>query len=167
MFKSISTKFLFLFVIAALGLAACSKDKEEAPAASALSSNDTILRYIPADTPYVLASVEPLPDELMDKIEPRVDEILQSYQTVLREIVAAKQQEMSDEQRESEEAQRMAAVIDELAGLLSLEGLRGAGLGRDAAGAIYGNGLLPVVRFELTDGALFDAAGIFVHGDRL
>ena len=125
---------------------------------SALSSNDTILRYIPADTPYVLASVEPLPDELMDKIEPRVDEILQSYQTVLREIVAAKQQEMSDEQRESEEAQRMAAVIDELAGLLSLEGLRGAGLGRDAAGAIYGNGLLPVVRFELTDGALFDAA---------
>jgi hypothetical protein len=158
MFKSISTKLLFLMVFAALGLAACSKDKEPAPATSALSSNDTILRYVPADTPYVLASVEPIPDELMDKIEPRIDEILQSYQTVLREIVAAKKSEMSEEQLESEEAQRISAVIEELTGLLSMEGLRGAGLGRDAAGVIYGNGLLPVARFELTDGAMFDAA---------
>lgn len=158
MFKSFSTRLLFPIVVVALGLSACSKDEETAPAASVLSSNDTILRYIPADTPYVLVNVEPLPDELMDKIEPRVDEILQAYQTVLRETIAAKQAELSEEQRDSEEAKRVAAVIEELTGLLSMDGLRGAGLARNASGAIYGNGLLPVVRFELTDGALFDAA---------
>jgi hypothetical protein len=158
MFKSISLKFLFPLAIAALGLAACGKGDEPASSASVLSSNDTILRYVPADSPYVLANVEPFPDELMDKLEPRVDEILRSYQTVLRELVAAKQKELSEEDRESEDVQRASAVIEELAGLLSMDGLRGAGLGRDATAAIYGNGLLPVMRFDLTEGALFDAA---------
>jgi hypothetical protein len=158
MFKSISFKILFPLVIAALGLAACGKGDEPAPATSVLSSNDTILRHVPADSPYVLANVEPFPDEMMDKLEPRIDEILRSYQTVLRELVAAKQKELSEEERESEDAQRASAVIEELAGLLSMEGLRGAGLGRDATAAIYGNGLLPVMRFDLTEGALFDAA---------
>jgi hypothetical protein len=158
MFKTTSSKLLFPIVIAALGLAACDKSEDAAPVTSVLSSDDTILRYVPADTPYVLAHVEPLPDELMDKIEPRIDEILRSYQTVLREIVVLKQKELPEEKRDNEEAQRVVDVIEELTGLLSLEGLRGAGLDRDATAAVYGNGLLPVVRFELTDGSLFDAA---------
>lgn len=157
MFKSISIKLLLPIVVAALGIAACGKSEESAPT-SALSSNDTILRYIPADTPYVLASVEPLPDELLDKIEPKIDEVLQAYQVVLREVVAAKQRELPEAEQNSEQAQRVGAVIDELTSMLSLEELRGAGLGRDGTGAFYGNGLLPVIRFDLTDGALFDAA---------
>ena len=159
MFKSISTKLLIPIVVAAFALSACDKDKQEpSSAVSLLSSSDTILRYVPADTPYVIANVEPLPDELMDKLEPKIDDILQSYQVVLREVVAMKQGEFTEEQRESEDAKQAAAVIDELTTLLSIEGLRGAGIGRNATGAVYGNGLLPVIRFELTDGALFDAA---------
>ena len=157
MFKSISIKLLIPIAVAALALAACDKKEPTAPT-SLLSSNETILRYVPADTPYVIANVEPLPDELMDKLEPKIDDILQSYQVVLREIVAMKQAELTEEQRESEEAKKTAAVIDELTTLLSMEGLRGAGIGRDATAVVYGNGLLPVIRFELTDGALFDAA---------
>jgi hypothetical protein len=41
---------------------------------------------------------------------------------------------------------------------MSIEGLRGAGLERDSLVIIYGNGLLPVLRFEVSDGALFEAA---------
>ena len=158
MFNSFKAQLLLPITVAAFVVSACDKEKEPAPAASVLSSNDTVLQYVPADTPYVLASIESPPDELMDKLEPRIDEILRAYQTVLREMIAAKQQELPEEERESPEAQKLAAVVDELAGLLSMEGLRGAGLGREATGALYGNGLLPVIRFDLTDGALFDAA---------
>ena len=157
MFKSIYTKLLFPIVFTAFMLAACDKDQEEAGKASILSSNDTILRYVPADTPYVIANVEPLPDELMDKIEPAIEQVLQSYQTVLREVIAMKQAEVPEEKRNSEEAQKIVAVVEELTTLFSIEGIRAAGIGRDATVAIYGNGLLPVIRFDLSDGALLDA----------
>jgi hypothetical protein len=157
MFKSIHTRVLFPIVVSAFVLAACDKDKEDAGEASILSSNDTILRYVPADTPYVIANVEPLPDELMDKIEPAIEEVLQSYQTVLREVIAMKQAEVPEEKRDSEEAQKIVAVVEELTTLFSIEGIRAAGIGRDATAAIYGNGLLPVIRFDLSDGALLDA----------
>jgi hypothetical protein len=157
MFKSINTKVLFPIVVSAFMLAACDKDKEEAGKASILSSNDTILRYVPADTPYVIANVEPLPDDLMDKIEPAIEQVLQSYQTVLREVIAMKQAEVPEEKRNNEEAQKIVAVVEELTTLFSIEGIREAGIGRDATSAIYGNGLLPVIRFDLSDGALLDA----------
>jgi hypothetical protein len=46
--------------------------------ANAASGNSAdLLKYIPADTPYVIASTEPLPSKLAAKLEPTVDEILQ------------------------------------------------------------------------------------------
>jgi hypothetical protein len=158
MFNSINRKVVLPVIVSALMLVACDKSDDAQGEASVLSSNDTILRYVPADTPYVFANVAPLPDELLDKIEPKIEPLLQSYQTVLREVMAAKRQELSEEERNSDEAQQMTAIADELTTLLSIDGLRAAGLGRDATGAIYGNGLLPVIRIELTDGALFDDA---------
>jgi hypothetical protein len=83
--------------------------------------------------------------------------LLHSYQAVLREVIAAKQQKMSEEERNGEELQQMNAVIDELMTLLSVEGMREAGIDRKATGALYGNGLLPVIRLQLTDGKLFDS----------
>ena len=41
---------------------------------------------------------------------------------------------------------------------MSLDGIRGAGIERESAFALYGNGILPVLRFELSDADLFDAA---------
>ncbi len=158
MFKSIHTKVILSMVVSSIMLIACDKSKDEADEATALSSNATILQYVPADTPYVLANVAPLPDELMDKLEPKIDRVLQSYQSVLREVVASKQTELAGEKRNSEEMQQVSAFVEELTTLLSVEGMREAGMGRDSTGAIYGNGLLPVVRFELSDGALFNDA---------
>lgn len=160
MFKPINIKLLFPVLAAALLLAACDKDKgkDEAGNTALLSADDTILKYVPADTPYVLASVQPLPDDLLDKLEPKIDRILRSYQTILREVVKTKQAESGAEDADSEGARKVEALVDEVSTLLSIEGLRAAGVARDATGAIYGNGLLPVIRWELTDGALFDAA---------
>lgn len=155
MMKSIFSRAFFTVVVSAFVLTACDKDEaRDAEGATLLSSNETVLRYIPADTPYVFASVEPLPDDLMDKMEPKLGRLMQSYQTILREAVAAKSHEMPNE----EEAEKIQAFVDELAGLISIEGLREAGIGREATGAIYGHGLLPVIRLDQVDGALLDAA---------
>lgn len=156
MIKSTFAKIVFPLVFAALVFAACSKDE---PESSLLSSNDTILRYIPADTPYVVAGVEPLPDELLDKMEPKLTKLLGAYQTILREVVVGRMTEAAwDEPGEEEKAQRVSAFIDELASLMSIEGLREAGISRDATGAFYGMGLLPVLRLADIDGAALDAA---------
>ena len=155
MFKSISTKVLAVFAISALMLAGCGKDEEPV---AAFSADSTLLKYVPADTPYVVASLEPLPDDVMDEIEPMLDQVLVSYRAVLQEVVAAKRAEMTEEEQNSEEAQRAKALVEELSTLLSVQGMRDAGIARDSLMAFYGNGLLPVMRLGLSDGALFESA---------
>ena len=158
MFRSTSTRVIFSIIAGAFILASCDKSEDAAVDASILSSADSVLQYVPADSPYVMANVEPLPDDLMDKLEPKLERLLQSYQALLREVIGTKRQALPEERRNSEELQKMNAVIDELMTLLSVDGMREAGIGRDATGALYGNGLLPVVRLQLSDGALFDSA---------
>ena len=53
-----------------------------ADAASRNSSN--VLQYVPVDTPYIIASTEPPPKKLAEKLEPTIDQVLQAYQTVRR-----------------------------------------------------------------------------------
>lgn len=128
-------------------------------AASAASGNSAdLLRYIPADTPYVFALTAPLPSELTDKLEPTIDELLQAYQRILRHAMAEQLVKMSSEEDAADDAEQFRGVAEEVLSLMSLEGIRGAGIGRDSAFALYGNGLLPVLRIELTDPDLFDAA---------
>jgi len=158
MLKSISTKVLAVFTISALILAGCGKDEEPVETSAAFSSDSSLLKYVPADTPYVFASLEPLPDDVMDELEPMLDRVLVSYRSVLKEVIAAKQAEMPEEEQNSEEAQRTRALVEEMSSLLSVQGMRDAGIARDSLMAFYGNGLLPVMRIGLSDGALFEAA---------
>jgi len=127
-------------------------------ACAAPDTSADLLKYIPADTPYVFASTEPLPSELADKLEPTVDEILRSYQDILRYVIAEQTAKLSSEEGGEEKAEQLSGVAEELLSLMSLEGIRGAGIERGTAFALYGNGLLPVLRFELSKAELFDAA---------
>jgi len=127
--------------------------------ANAASGNSAdLLKYIPADTPYVFASTEPLPSDLAEKLEPTIDEILQSYQGILRHVMTKELAELSAEEGGAEKAEQFGGVAEEFLSLMSLEGIRGAGIERKSAFALYGNGLLPVLRFELSKAELFDAA---------
>ena len=127
--------------------------------AFAASGNSAdLLKYIPADTPYVIASTEPLPSKLADKLEPTVDEMLQSYQGILRYVMTEQLAKLSSEEGSEEKAEQLQGVGEEFLSLMSLEGIRSAGIERDSAFALYGNGLLPVLRFELSESELFDAA---------
>ena len=151
-----------LFLCSALGLlalGACDRSKDE-PAVDALVSDASLLRYVPADSPYVLASMEPMPDELLDKLEPRVDRILKAYEALLLQVVEQGREDADDievQGANTETLESLAAVGEELATLMSIEGLRGVGIDRDSTAVIYGNGLLPVLRMTLSDPALMEA----------
>lgn len=153
MLNTISLRASLLAVTCLALLGAC---KDGASVSEGLSSDDGVLRFVPADTPYLFTSGAPLPDEMLDKFEPKVDEMLKAYQVVFRDVfrstLAKNKGDMS-----ADEMQRMSAVVDELATLLSIDGLRNAGFERESKMALYGNGLLPVMRIEVSDADLFDA----------
>jgi len=160
MFKSISIRIITVSLFGAILLVGCSKDdaEDQTVGAGILVSEASILQYVPADSPYVIANIEPLPDALLDKFEPKFDEVLQSYDALLREIVKVAEQEAAAEGDDSADMEKVSAVVDGLSSLMSLEGMRGAGFSRDSTGVFYGVGLLPVLRVTVSDGALVDAA---------
>ena len=158
MFTPIRTLLIAIALSGALTLVGCSKKEEDPATASVLTAQDSILKYVPADTPYLVASIEPLPDSLLDKLEPQLDEVLRAYEVVLREAMKMARSEAAADGGDPEDLARFNAVIDELSSLMSVEGLRGAGFSRESTGAVYGVGLLPVIRLTVSDGALFDAA---------
>ncbi|RZV35573.1 MAG: hypothetical protein EX272_10410 [Chromatiales bacterium] len=117
-----------------------------------------LLQYIPEDTPYVMAFTKPLPDDVMDKFEPAVDKTLSAYQRILRYHMSEQMVELSNQEGGAEQAEQLQSFMDEILGLMSVQGLRDAGMGRDALFAVYGDGLLPVIRIALSNRAKFDAA---------
>jgi len=158
MFNHAPRHWPVLVVAVLLTLAACGK-KDEAPViASPLTDTSGPLRYVPADTPYVLAGLEPAPDDFMDKMEPKIDQLLATYRSTLKAVMATATAEDAEAGADLNLDAPDAALVDEFMTLLSLDGLRGAGMTRDSTLVFYGHGLLPVLRISLTDEALLDAA---------
>ena len=122
----------------------------------ALTDTSGILKYVPDDTPYVFATGDSLPDELLDFMEPQIDEVLKAYQVFFREIFRGAMTKKSADMS-IEDIQKYSTIVDELANFLSIEGIRNAGIERDAAMVFFGNGLLPVFRIELGDAEKFEA----------
>jgi hypothetical protein len=145
-------KTLFPVLLTVAIVASCGKTDDSKPQVAALGSDSGPLQYVADDSPYVFAMLEPLPDKVMDRLEPQIDITLASYRQIIRDAVSKdlESADAADEERVAEQ-ERAAAVIDELTDLMSLEGLRGAGIDRKSTMAIYGAGLLPVFRATLTD----------------
>ena len=122
-----------------------------APVDAASRKAKELLQYIPADTPYVVAYTKPLPDDLQDKFEPAMDRTLAAYRRLLRLALDAEMEKAEAEEGGAEMTERMKAFMEELLDLMSVEGLRAAGFGRGALFAMYGDGLLPVMRLAVTD----------------
>ncbi len=148
---------LVLLTIAALSISACSKKPEET-SASALVSSEGLLKYVPADTPYLLAMPVALPDDVLDKLEPQVDVTLHMYPALIKGILTSVIATKEAAGEEAGDLQDAIPFVDELGSLLSIEGLRAAGMDRDSRFVMYGAGILPVIRITLSDGALLEAA---------
>ncbi len=152
MLKLVWNRATVFAVATTLFLSACSSDE---PSSDAFVDEDSILRFVPADTPYLLATGTPLPDELLDEIEPEMEMMMEAYQTIIRSALQESVQEtgapMSDEQIEW-----LTAILNELTSLVSVDGLRDAGFERDSRMAFFGHGLLPVLRIEVSDEQKFE-----------
>ena len=117
-----------------------------------------LLQYIPEDTPYVMAFTRPLPNDIMDKFEPGIDKTLSAYKRVMQYQLSETMIELSEKEGGAEEAEQLQVFMEELMSLMSVQGLRDAGIGRDSLFAAYGDGLLPVFRIALSNSKQFDAA---------
>jgi hypothetical protein len=147
-YLSILVLVLFLpFVVSS-----CSKSDDEA------DLDKTLLQFVPDDSPYLIANLEPLPDDILDKLEPGIDSMLRAYAKVFLAAVNAELQTVDQEGgTDDAEVANMQAIGEELVSLMTLEGLRSTGIGRESTMVFYGDGLLPVFRMRLTDSALMEA----------
>jgi len=152
-------KFSRTFVLilgSALFLTACNKEADEAVVAVEENTNP-LLAYVPADTAYVYADLEPVPEAITDAYMKRFQPALD----VLTKKINEFQAEYQAGDYEGEPAARLAsAVLDELGGSLSEENLNRVGLSTKAHYAFYAEGVFPVIRLGLTDAeALRSAIG--------
>jgi len=155
MFNALSLRTILALCVISIATLACSDDPDESGPAAVSASDSGLLRYVPADTPYIFAMVEPLPDDIADKFEPKLELMLAAYRDLLQVIVETSASNDNDMEGLPMEA---AAVVEELSGLLSVEGLRNAGIDRHSTMVFYGSGLLPVLRMTVSDGDLLEAA---------
>ncbi len=132
-----------LISIAAL-VAACGKSASS-------GGDDAPLAFAPADTPYAYANLEPMPADVLAAQSKQMYAIwpliFEQYDAMLNDANAL-----------DEHTRKIAkAILDELRPRDSLDKLRELGFKPDGHLALYGIGLIPVLRIELSDPGAFKA----------
>jgi hypothetical protein len=124
-------------------LAACGKPP---------ASNDAPLAFVPADAPYVYANLEPVPSAITEQWSRPMQDywptLFTTYESMLQDAKLA----LDDHTR-----QIAVTLLDELKTHGSWDKLRTIGLKPDGRMAVYGVGIVPVLRLELGDPAAFKA----------
>ena len=135
-----------------LALASCAEKPKDG-----LTSEEGILRYVPAESPYVFAMTRRIPDDVREKLGASTQEVMQIYPRVIRAALTDAANDSPEQAAASAEArQRVVTIVDELATLVTPEGIPAAGIDKNSTAALYGVGLLPVLRVTLSDGAKFE-----------
>lgn len=135
-----------LALVSAGLLSGCSDDKESSEEASTLS-------YIPADSPYFMASSDTMPEQeafdLFQRMQPMAS--LESDLDELRDTLP----ELEDDKVQHALGALLIAMGEELVGVESLEDVHALGLKMSPQVAFYGLGILPVLRMQLQDEEAF------------
>lgn len=128
-----------------LALAACGRDSGPLPPHA----------YAPADTPYVIAALEPMPDGFVQAWIRSTDPALESYLGIFDAVIA----KMESEGNTPAEAIALARALQkEVAGKNSAQIVADWGLSLSPRSALFGLDLAPVMRMEIADGDKFAAA---------
>ncbi len=147
-------KFSRIFVLlaaTALFLTACNQESEPATTAPKQNSNP-LLAYVPVDTAYVFANLEPIPENVSAAYVARIRPVLD----VLSKQVSQFQQDYGSGEYEGNSMALLAsAVLDELGGEVNAESLQNLGISLQAYQAFYAMGVFPVARIELSDAQAF------------
>ena len=149
------TRTLTLIAITALLFTACNRESTEV--ATVKENTNPLLAYVPADTAYVFANLEPTPKELTDAYVARFQPVLD---VISKEVSQFQTDYESGNYQDNQMAKLATAVLDELGGDLSSENLEKLGISMQAHHAFYAMGVFPVIRLGLSDAqALRDAIG--------
>lgn len=139
-------KYVLCAIVGAMIFAAgCERAPETEP-----EYPNALLLRVPADTPYVIASGKPMPEAFTE----RLGEMLRPLFEDLRGDVGSMLSELEEEQPEI--AGRVRAALDRAFELAHDDGLEAVGLTREDRFVFYGNGLMPVMRFSVTDPEAFN-----------
>jgi len=138
---------LVLITSAALLLAACGKESDDAVVAVS-ESNNPLLAYVPADTAYVFADLETAPEEITEAYVDRFQPVLDVMSEQIKQFQASYD---AGELQDNQMAHLAMAVLDELGGSLSKENLNRLGISLQAHHAIYAKDVFPVIRLGLSD----------------
>jgi hypothetical protein len=103
------------------------------------------LAYAPADALYVLGNREPIPDAVMDAWWSRTEPLMAGYAPILETTLA----NMPESARSKHPL--AAALLGELSKLRSRADFTALGLGGSTNVALYGVGIIPVMRLQLDD----------------
>ena len=135
----VSKRYLALAVAGVL-LAACGHKDKDAP-----------LAFVPADTPYVVANLDVLDDDTRKALLAQADAQMPGQLAQLK----AAAEDMKE--KDADTANLLKAFIAELDGKSIETFAQNVGVNMKGHSAIYGLGLAPVMRFELSDPKAFDA----------
>lgn len=131
-------------LMASLALPGCTRSGSQVAAEVVADPQlQAILQHVPADTPYAFigmggAGTRAFMDKMYGSLAPLV-EMLKGKRSELESLVPEDRRKL------------VTAILDELSGKLSVEGMAGLGLDVEARFAIYGLGLLPAMRIQLRD----------------
>lgn len=135
--------------LAAAAMAACNRPQP---------GNEVPLAYAPADTPYAYANLEPQPKAMVDWSS-------RQMQTMWPTLIGMYERMTTNATKlDDREKKIVSAILDELRTRDTPDKLREIGYKFDARAAIYGVGLIPVLRVELSDPAAFKAMIARVEG---
>lgn len=112
------------------------------------------LAFVPADTPYVFANLEPMPQPVVDQWSQLTREAWPISLNMYRRILDKAQADAPD----SVSLKTAHALLDEVSAQVSAGNFEALGIKSSTHMAIYGIGVLPVVRLELADPAKLRAA---------
>ncbi|HET7843187.1 MAG TPA: hypothetical protein VFL14_03490 [Xanthomonadales bacterium] len=136
-------RLLSVAVALSLTVAGCGGRKEP----------DTLLGYVPADSPYVFANIDPTPKELVDVYATKMAPVAGMYEDMIKDALA----KLATEPADDPAVAVVKALLEELQGKISMAGMESMGFSAQSHVAMYGIGLVPVMRVELKDPAAFQA----------
>ncbi|MCA9678391.1 MAG: hypothetical protein H6708_16045 [Kofleriaceae bacterium] len=140
---------MILGLLLAVGCGAHGATPAAAPVAPEAPPADPMLRHVPADAPWVLAMLEPIPEQIYDLLIPSVGADSGIYDPALQALRA-------NPHRTPLENLWMG-YLDTLRGMPSGEVADRMGLGKRPRLVVYGLPLYPALRAEVADsGRLFD-----------
>lgn len=132
-----------LAIATTLAVAGCGKDVD----------TNAPLAFVPADTPYLFANVEPAPEAVIAHWRTQMQGAWPLFTEMMDDVLA----EVGKKDGDADAAKVLKAVLAEVRGRSTPEQWRELGFDTRARVAFYGVDLWPVMRLELSDPEAFRA----------